>query len=413
MAEPAEPLRVGYVVKRYPRYSETFIVNEILQHEAAGLAIDIFALRPVRETHFQDVLAAVRAPVSYVPEKAAKTADFWALLIAARSRLPDFWRTLDALGDAQVDDLAQAIELALQARARGITHLHAHFGTVAATVTRLAARLAGLRYSLTLHAKDIYHASVDPALMRDKLRDAAGVVTVSDYNARYLTETYGEAASGVRRIYNGLDLSRFEYAPPSADSREILAVGRLVEKKGFDVLIDACRILRERGVAFHCRIVGDGTERSNLLVRIERLDLGDRLSLPGPLPHAALIGIFRQAALLAAPCVVGNDGDRDGLPTVLLEAMALGTPCVSTAVTGIPELVRDGDTGLCIPPQDAEALAAALERLLADRSLRERLSTRARRLIEHEFDIRRNAARLRELFETAARQPATALSEAS
>ncbi|HSM27085.1 MAG TPA: glycosyltransferase family 4 protein, partial [Thioalkalivibrio sp.] len=371
------------------------------------------ALRPVRETHFQDVLAAVRAPVTYVPEKTEKTSDFWALLNAARQQLPGFWRTLDELGDVQVNDLAQAIELALQARARGITHLHAHFGTVAATVTRLAARLAGLRYTLTVHAKDIYHASVDPALMRDKLRDAFGVVTVSDYNARYLAETYGAAASAVRRIYNGLDLSRFEYASPSADSLEILAVGRLVEKKGFDVLIDACRILRERGVTFHCRIVGDGTERADLLSRIERMGLGELVSLPGPLPHAALIGIFRHAALLAAPCVVANDGDRDGLPTVLLEAMALGTPCVSTAVTGIPELVRDGDTGLCVQPQDPKALADALERLLADRPLRERLSTHARRLIEREFDIRRNAARLRDLFETAIRQPVTAAREAS
>ena len=412
MSSPKD-LRVGCVVKRYPRYSETFIVNEVLQHEEAGLPIEIFALRPVLETHFQDVLAAVRAPVTYIPDKVSKAASLWKSINAARRGLPDFWQALDELGDMESEDLLQAIDLALHARERGITHFHAHFGTVAATVTRLAARFARIPYTLTLHAKDIYHASVDPALMRDKLRDAAGVVTVSDYNARYLAETYGEAASAVRRIYNGLDLSRFEYAPPCADSREILAVGRLVEKKGFDVLIDACRILRERGVAFHCRIVGDGTERADLLSRIERMGLGDLVSLPGPLPHAALIGIFRQAALLAAPCVVANDGDRDGLPTVLLEAMALGTPCVSTAVTGIPELVRDGDTGLCVQPQNPEALADALERLLADRPLQERLSTRARRLIEREFDIRRNAARLRDLFATAIRQPATAAREAS
>lgn len=412
MSSP-EDLHIGYVVKRYPRYSETFIVNEVLQHEEAGLPIEIFALRPVLETHFQDVLAAVRAPVTYIPDKVSKAASLWNSINAARRGLPDFWQALDELGDMESEDLLQAIDLALHARERGITHFHAHFGTVAATVTRLAARFAQIPYTLTLHAKDIYHASVDPALMRDKLRDAAGVVTVSDYNARYLAETYGEAASAVRRIYNGLDLSRFEYAPPSADSHEILAVGRLVEKKGFDVLIDACRILRERGVKFHCRIVGDGTERADLLSRIERMGLSELVSLPGPLPHAALIGIFRQAALLAAPCVVANDGDRDGLPTVLLEAMALGTPCVSTAVTGIPELVRDGGTGLCVQPQDPEALADALGRLLADRPLRERLSTHARRLIEREFDIRRNAARLRDLFETAIRQPVTAAREAS
>lgn len=413
MAEHSEPLRVGYVVKRYPRFSETFIVNEILQHEAVGLDIDIFALRPVAETHFQDVLSAVRAPVTYVAEKVSKTSDFWGLLFTARQQLPGFWSRLEDLADVEVNDLAQAIDLALQARARNVTHLHAHFGTVAATVTRLAARLAGLRYTLTLHAKDIYHVSVDFTLMNNKLRDAAGVVTVSGYNTRHLAETYGQAASNVQCIYNGLDLSRFEYAFPKKETREILAVGRLVEKKGFDVLIDACRILRERGVAFRCRLVGDGNERANLLARIEEHGLGDWVSLLGPQPHAELIGTFRQAAVLATPCVIGNDGDRDGLPTVLLEAMALGTPCISTEVTGIPELVRDGETGLCVAPQDARALADALERLLADRALREQLSAQARRLIERDFDIVRNAAQLRDLFRAAAAKPVAELGEVS
>lgn len=403
--------RIGYVVKRYPRYSETFIVNEILQHEQAGLPLEIFALRPVLETHFQDVLAAVRAPVTYIPDKVSKAASLWESINAARSRLPDFWPALDELGDVAADDLMQAIDLALHARARGIQHFHAHFGTVAAIVTRLAARLAGLSYTLTLHAKDIFHVSVDPLMMRKNLSAAAAVVTVSDYNRRYLEATYDSAAARVVRIYNGLDLTRFAFAPPRRGGAEILAVGRLVEKKGFDVLIDACAMLRDRGVPYRCRIVGDGVERANLGARIARLALGPQVELAGPQPHADLIGIFREASVLAAPCVVAADGDRDGLPTVLLEAMALGVPCVSTGVTGIPELVRDGDTGVCVPQRDAAALADALQRLLAAPDLRVELATRARRLIERDFDIRRNAAHQRELFAAAIRDRALVVPE--
>ena len=398
----ADQGRVGYVVKRYPRFSETFIVNEILEHEAAGLSVEIFALRPVRETHFQDLLAKVRAPVSYLQERAGKPGEFWQTLRAARDALPGFWRKVDELGDVDVNDLSQAMELALRARQAGIGHLHAHFGTIAATVTRLAAKLGDLTYSVTVHAKDIYHQSVDEPALAAKLRDASAVVTVSDYNACHLTRRFALPAGHVRRIYNGLDLNRFEYRSPPQSSNSILAVGRLVEKKGFDVLIAACAVLRERDIDFNCSIIGDGDLKSRLLDAVRRHGLDDHVTLLGSRAQSELIAHFREAAVMAAPCVVGGDGDRDGLPTVLLEAMALGTPCVSTSVTGIPELVRHDETGLCLQPNDAPALADALERLLGDAALRDRLSVSARLLIEQEFDARRNAERLRQLFQRRA-----------
>lgn len=346
MPSPLETPRIGYVMKRYPRYSETFIVNEILEHEKAGLPIEIFALRPVRETHFQDALAAVRAPVTYLSDDNRRARRLWSLITDARSRLPWFWQRLDTL--------------------------------------------------------------VGP---EGNAADAAAVVTVSDYNRMHLEATYGDAASGVTRIYNGLDLKRFELMPATRAGDAILAVGRVVEKKGFDVLIDACAILRERGVRFRCRIVGDGIDGASLRDRIARLDLGALVQLEGPRPHADLFGLFREAAVFVAPCVVAADGDRDGLPTVLLEAMALGTPCVSTAVTGIPELVHDGETGLCVPPRDPAALADALERMLADPDLGARLATRARARVEQAFDIRRNAARLRDVFAAATRTAERAATE--
>jgi colanic acid/amylovoran biosynthesis glycosyltransferase len=394
-------MKVGYVVKRYPRYSETFIVNEILSHEAAGMEVDIFSLLPPEDGHFQDAISRVRAPVTYLQAKGLKAADFWSTLDEAGEILPHLW---DSLGEARGEDVRyayQAVVLAREARLRGITHLHAHFATASTTVARLAARFARVPYTMTAHAKDIFHESVRPEDLRRKLRDAAATVTVSDYNVEYLHNSYGSAADGVRRIYNGLELEKFPYEEPRGRVPEIVAVGRLVEKKGFADLIEACSLLLDRGVEVRCRIIGLGEQEPELRAAVERLDLGNRVELAGPRPQGELIEVVGSAAVFAAPCVVGGDGNRDGLPTALLEAMALGTPCVSTDVTGIPEVLRDGETGLMVPQRDPAALADAIERLLADPELRVGLAGRARRLVEAEFDVRRNAALLRETFEAA------------
>lgn len=391
--------RVAYVLKRYPRYSETFIVNEILAHETAGTELRIFSLYPPADTHFQDAISRVRAPVNYLSVGRPKASALWALLRRARAAglavtellaLPET--------DEDVRDVTWALELALAVRAQGITHLHAHFASGATTVARLAARLAGVPYSFTAHAKDIFHESVRDDDLRRKLSGAAAVVTVSDFNRAYLQARFGEAAAKVRRIYNGMDLARFPYAAPETRPLEIVAVGRLVEKKGFADLVRACALLRERGEVFRCRIIGTGELEGVLLEQIVQLGLEGTVELLGPRPQRELAGYLQSAAAFAAPCVVGEDGNRDGLPTVLLEAMALGTPCVATDVTGIPEVLRDGETGLNVPQHHPEALADALARLLHDGALRVRLAAAARALIEREFDIVKNAALLRALL---------------
>jgi colanic acid/amylovoran biosynthesis glycosyltransferase len=394
-------MKIGYVVKRYPRYSETFIVNEILAHEAAGMEIEIFSVLPPEDGHFQDVISRVRAPVTYLPSKGLKVAEFWSVLEEAGQIFPDGWDSLEAARGEDVRYVYQAMVLAREARLRAISHLHAHFATAATTVARLAAHFAGLPYTFTAHAKDIFHESVRPADLRRKLADATVAVTVSDYNLAHLRESYGPAARRVRRIYNGLDLERFPYRSPRERPPRIVGVGRLVEKKGFVDLIDACAILAKEGRKFTCRIVGTGEQEVGLRTRIARLGIEDRVELLGPRPQSELVRLVQDAAVLAAPCVVGADGNRDGLPTVLLEAMALGTPCVSTDVTGIPEVIRDGETGLMVSQRDPAALAAAVGRLLEEPDLRARLAERARRLVEAEFDVNRNATQLRELFQTA------------
>ena len=394
-------MKVGYVVKRYPRYSETFIVNEILAHEAAGMEVEIFSLLPPEDGHFQDSISRVRAPVTYLQAKGLKAADFWSTLDDAGEILPYLWDSLEEARGEDVRYAYQAVVLARETRRRDIDHLHAHFATASTTVARLAARFARIPYTMTAHAKDIFHESVRPEDLRRKLQDAAATVTISDYNLDYLHDNYGPAAEGVRRIYNGLELERFPYEEPRGRVPEIVAVGRLVEKKGFADLIEACSLLRDRGVEVRCLIVGIGEQEPELRAAVERLGLGNRVELPGPRPQGDLIKAVRRAAVFAAPCVVGGDGNRDGLPTVLLEAMALGTPCISTDVTGIPEVLRNGETGLMVPQRDPAALADAIEKLLADPELRVRLAGRARRLVEAEFDVRRNAALLRETFEAA------------
>lgn len=394
---PANPQKVGYIVKRYPRYSETFIVNEILAHEEAGLDLEIFALRPPSDTHFQPNIAKVKAPVTYLSEQ-GKMADLWTAIHAVSSKMPGSLHALALFAEEDARTVHQALKLALAIIERNITHLHAHFATSASAVARMAAWLAHIPYSLTAHAKDIFHESVDAQDLRRKLQDASTVVTVSDYNVNFLRENYDDAATQVTRIYNGLDLDAFPYQSPANRRHRIVAVGRLVEKKGFGDLVDACALLARQGVAFDCQIVGSGDQEADLKDRIERHRLGEHVTLLGPRSQREIITLLQNASVFAAPCVIGQDGNRDGLPTVLLESMALGTPCISTDVTGIPEILINGETGLMTPQHDSFALAEAIKLLLDDSNLRVRLAQNARRLIEREFDIHRNATLLRALF---------------
>jgi glycosyltransferase involved in cell wall biosynthesis len=396
--------KLGYVVKRYPRFSETFVVNEILAHEAAGQGIDIFSLRGTEDTHFQDILARVRASVTYLPDRAQKASDLWSLMQAGGAACPGVWQGLPAAAGTDVRELAHACALAAHASERGIAHLHAHFATSAATVARLAARFAGIPFSLTAHAKDIFHDSVDPADLHAKLRDATAVVTVSDYNLRWLSERFPDCAHKLHRIYNGLDLQRFRFADPADRAPLIVGVGRLIEKKGFESLIDACRLLKARGKPFRCIIVGGGELETDLRRRIAGHGLDAEVSLEGPRPQSEVMALVQSAAVFAAPCVLGADGNRDGLPTVLLEAMALGTPCVATDVTGIPELIRDDNTGLMTRQHDAGGLADALAALLDDPARRSRIARHARALMEAELDVHRNSAALRRVI-AGARAP--------
>ena len=397
-------IRVGYVLKMYPRFSETFIVTELLSMEEQGVDIEIFSLRSPVDGRFHESLARVKAPVCYL-DAGGKASEAWETLRRGRAVLGSrVEEQLDELLKVSLIDACQAIELALAVRRRGITRLHAHFATVATTVARLASRLSDVPYSFTLHAKDIFHEGVDQAQLGTKLADAAAAVTVSDFNERYLQTRFGAAAAAVVRVYNGIDLDLFAMEPPVRRPPVVVAVGRLVEKKGFHHLLDAIALLAGAGRPVRLELVGGGIEEPDLKARAEALGIAEQVTFHGPLTQLEARDRIRGAAVLAAPCIVGADGNRDGLPTVILEGLALGTPVVATPVTGIPEAVVDGHTGLLVPEGDAPALAGALGRLLDDPDLRCRLADAGRRHVEANFDSRVNVRQLREVMTGTVRQ---------
>jgi colanic acid/amylovoran biosynthesis glycosyltransferase len=383
-----KPLRVGYVLKRFPRFSETFILNELLALQEIGVDLHIFSLLTPPDEPRHARLAQLRAPVTYLAKgQLDQPSD--AVLFAGQE--PKAVATLHA----------KAAEVARLARAAGITHLHAHFGSDPTTVALLAARLMGGTFSFTAHARDIYHTYVSPAVddakRRAKLAEAAFVVTVSDFNAAHLRAICPAAAGRIHRLYNGVDLSLFAPGNTNVPGR-IVAVGRLVEKKGFAVLVEACALLAARGVAFDCRIIGDGPLQETLASQIAGLGLRASVSLCGPMPQECLAEELGQAAIATLPCVITADGDRDGLPTVLLEAMGKAISVVTTTVTGGPEIVAHGETGLLCPPGDPKALADALEALLADPARARAMGAAGRLRAERLFNLSTNATRLADYF---------------
>ncbi|GMA27945.1 glycosyltransferase family 4 protein [Arenivirga flava] len=399
---PSETPRIGYVVKTYPRFSETFVVSELLAREARGERCTIFSLRASADERYHPELARVEAPVRHLP-RPEKASSAWSALAEAAHGDPvvaaGIARELPELLQAPVTEAVHAVRVARLARDLGIEHLHAHFASTATTVARLAARVAGLPYSFTAHAKDIFHDEVDEADLGRKLADAHHVVTVSEYNLADLRRRFPSSAGRLHRVYNGLEIERFPYRdrPAHGGPLRVAAVGRLVEKKGFADLIEAVRMLGERGVPVEVRLAGGGELHDELAARIRSAGLDDRFALLGPRTQAEVRELLDWCDVFAAPSVVGIDGNADGLPTVLLEAMASGAPCLATDVTGIPEVILDGVTGRLLPQADPLALADALTAIADDPSAARAMTRSARALIERSFDSARQAEQLAEL----------------
>ena len=406
MTPIANEPRIAYLLKKFPRLSETFVLNEILAQEATGRDLHVFARRERDEEPLHPQMAHLRAAVETLPSR--REIDPWETLFGGEA---DTRALLDRLAELVPKArawqhpkfsslLVEALHLLRRTADLGIQHVHTHFATDSAFVAMLLQEIGGPTYSLTAHAKDIYRSTVDPALLGRIVERSAFTVTVCDANVNFMAERLPpEAIAKLRRLYNGVDLAAFQPDARAPEERHILSVGRLVEKKGFYVLLDALRILADQGEAFRASIIGDGLERESLQLRIEALGLGDRVQLLGALDQGEVRDHMQRAAVFCLPCLVGEDGNRDALPTVLLEALASGLPVISTPVTGIPEILAAGRAGVLVPEHDSAATAAALRALLGDRGKRKELAREGRAHVEATFDAVQIAATLGSWFD--------------
>ena len=402
---------IAYIIGTYPLLTTTFIDREIELLRRQGLDITVTALRrphgPLSAAQQQmvsdvryvlpvAVAALLRSHASFMVRRPVA---FWGTLARLVSRphptLRSRFKTVLHFGEG----VHVAHLLRSGARPR---HLHAHFVDRAATVALVAGRLLDLPFSATAHANDIY---VDPVLLREKLRQALFVVTCTGYNAAHLAAVTGnDARCDISCIRHGLDLDRYQRHVSGQRHRDpgravILSVGQLKEKKGFRHLIDACAMLRDRGYDVECRIVGEGPLRATLDAQIRTLSLRDTVTLCGALSHDDVVTQYRSATIFALPCIVGADGDRDGIPNVILEAMAMQLPVVSTRHSGIPEAVTDQVTGTLVEAGDTTALADALARLLDDPAARDAMGRNGRHAVASAFDAATNAKQLMTRFD--------------
>ena len=409
MPPPAEPPVLGMVLKGYPRISETFISNEIRLLERQGIGVHIFSMRRPRESFCHPSVKKIRARVDYLPET-----------IISR-RLPQLLKHNGQLAARQAASYAHALGLALRRFRRTrksatikhllqagylvnaglgrqrIVHLHAHFAHSPTSVAMFSSLLSGRPFSFTAHAKDIYTS--DQRQLREKIEMAAFVVTCTEYNRRHLQGLGHEGRTPIYRFYHGIDLTLFDNPAsrlqPSPPYR-ILSIARLTAKKGLPTVLKALAHLKRNGVAFDYTLIGDGDDREKILALVKALGLSGRTRWLGTLPHDVVREHYRHADLFALGCEIAANGDRDGIPNVLVESLAMGVPVVATRVSAIPEIITHEETGLLVEPGRPDQMAAAMRRELEDHDLRRKVIAAGRQRVQTAFD---NVALIQELVQ--------------
>lgn len=397
---------LAYVLKRFPRISETFVAAEVIELERLGECVTVFAVSRPAEAFTHGFLDELKADVVYLPYRPIRQPIRVGKALG-RGIVRDRSRWFRAAGTALRRPSLSAWRLLMQAtvlRAEmlraGIDHAHAHFATSAADLVHVCRQMGGPSYSVTAHAKDIYHEQVRHDDLRRKLGGALFVATVSNDNRTYLNGVL-DGSARVCVVPNSVDLRRLGSATVrDPEPGLVVTVARLVEKKGLADLVDACGILTARRVPVRLEIAGDGPLLADLKSGAAAAALD--VVFHGALPHEAVRALYERASVFCLPCVVASTGDRDGLPTSVLEAMALGVPVVTTAVNGLGETVIDGVTGLTVPEHDPVALADTLGRLVTDPELAARLAEAGRQHVEQGFTLERSASLLRSLFPGAA-----------
>ncbi len=361
----------AYVFERFPSFGQTFCYREVAELARQGIAPPVFSIRNPKDEPPQDWDTRIVQRVDYLPEekqllesvrRASKKGKLTAEIIGA---LDEWGRRTDFLR------LYQAVYVGL-------------------CLQEMVHKFFSITFSFTAHANDIF-APRDFEIGLDKLVAVARViVTETDYAAQFLRDRFPDRANHIHRIYNGLNLPEFGRTDFSSTPPLIIAVGRLIAKKGFANLIRACGLLAQGGKSFQCEIVGEGPLENELRAQIEQLDLQDRVALSGAKPQREVRQRLAAASAFVLPSVVDAQGGMDNLPTVIMEAMATGLPVISTDIGGIPEMVLQNETGFLVRPGDAVALAGAIEKVTDDRSFAQRLGDAGYRRAQELFSIEKN-----------------------
>jgi glycosyltransferase involved in cell wall biosynthesis len=386
--KPGEACDLAVLVHEFPKLSETFVLGDLLALEKAGIRLHVFSLRRPQNELAHDDVERLKATVEYLPEIKGRQLKLLLRATQATLLLRDPRRCSRGLAEIYVSSdysrlrLQQALLLARRLDQLGSPPLYVHFAHRPATVGRFAALLLGLPFAISAHAVDLWTSPAKE--LRAKFRDAS-VVLCCYREAQQFAERLADGHTPVELAHHGVDIP-----PPPVHEPVwppmLLSVGRLVEKKGFETLLQAAALMRDRGLDFRVRIAGDGPLWATLQRLVNELELADVVRFLGPLTREELEPHYAQAAAFVLACQVAADGNRDGLPNTLLEAMARGLPVVSSTLASVAEAISDGQQGLLVPPRDSVALADALERLLADQPLRQRLGEAARTRAVERFD---------------------------
>jgi len=402
---------IAVMVSRFPLVTETFILRELIELERQGQPVLLVPMlketprvvheeaRPWVERAFYTPwfsLAIAAANMRSLRRQPARYLGLLVRLMAGSLRSPAVLARTLAI-------FPKSVYLSEQLLAQGIEHIHAHFATHPATMAVIVSELTGIGFSITAHAHDIF---VQRALLGMKLRRAKFVRTISEFNRNFLVDLYPEAASRIEVIHVGIDPRNYNATPlPVSSPPLLLSVAAFKPYKGLPVLIDACARLASAGVDFRCEIIGDGPQRPQIEERIAAKMLGGRVRLLGNLPQHEVAERMRQATVLVLPSVVADDGQMEGIPVALMEAMAAKLPVVASSLSGIPELVEYGRTGLLVEPGNPDALADAIRQILSNRELAQEMGRRGRERVLDRFVLSSTVAQLLAVFDAVNHRP--------
>ena len=410
-------MRLGYLYSRYPVISQTFCDAEMLALERLGFELIIGSVHPPLTSLRHEHISWLRAAIHYAPpqeilkilENAARATGKW-----PRDLVQQHEQKYGPSAKAELR-ARNAFYFADFFARNDVEHVHVHFANRAAHTALFLKEISGIPFSVTAHGQDFMKDLGSDDLLREICAAAEFVAAETDYSRELLCTRCPDSAAKIHRVYNGIDLERFPMTngepprPPRSEqpvaapyqAPHIISVGRLVEFKGFEHLIDACAELARRGFDFACDIIGDGPLRETLRSKIAKLNVSSRINLLGSLSQKAVLEKLRDADIFALASTADAQGATDVFPTVILEAMASARPVISTRLAGIPELVVDGETGVLVSPGDPTALTEALAQLVCDRELRLRYGHAGRMRIEQHFRIEDTVAPLLKLFRKA------------